>query len=196
MTRRQILALGLAVPGACIVPLRAFARQDLSKFTAGAPACAGNRNVTPAVTADRHFKAGAPERVSLVETGVTGKKLKIKGAVIGLKCGPVKGALLEFWQADANGVYDDAGFRLRGRQTSDKDGAYHLETIVPGIAEGRARHISVKVQPPGKPYLVTSLFFDGDPSNAKDKSVVPDLLLKGSEDRDGGFATFDFIFDL
>jgi len=60
----------------------------------------------------------------------------------------VGGALLDFWQADAAGDYDNTGFRLRGHQFSGADGRFRLATVVPGLYPGRTRHIHVKVQRP------------------------------------------------
>lgn len=43
------------------------------------------------------------------------------------------GALLDLWQADHYGAYDDAGYRYRGHQYTGADGAFALSTIVPGL---------------------------------------------------------------
>jgi hypothetical protein len=61
---------------------------------------------------------------------------------------PAANALLDFWQANPNGAYDNTGYTLRGHQYTDANGYYTLTTIVPGIYPGRTEHIHVKVQAP------------------------------------------------
>ena len=60
--------------------------------------------VTPELTEGPYFTANSPERASLLEDGMAGTKLVITGYVYTTDCQPVVNALLDFWQADANGV--------------------------------------------------------------------------------------------
>lgn len=85
--------------------------------------------------------------------------LSITGFVYTMKCAPIPNALLDFWQADDRGVYDNTTFKMRGHQFSNASGAYVLETIVPKDYPGRTPHIHVKVQARGGPILTTQLFF-------------------------------------
>src|SRR5262249_48052224 len=105
-------------------------------------------------------------------------------------------ALLDFWQADGRGEYDNAGYRFRGHQFTDEAGRYRLETVVPGIYPGRTRHIHVKVQPPGQPVLTTQLYFPGEPTNQRDGLFNPHLLMKTREGDGATFASFDFVVGL
>ena len=43
-------------------------------------------------------------------------RVGVAGIVLGTDCKPIDRALLDFWQADASGVYDNRGYRLRGHQ--------------------------------------------------------------------------------
>ena len=61
---------------------------------------------------------------------------------------PVPNALIDFWQADARGAYDNSGYRFRGHQFTNAKGQYTLFTLVPGLYPGRTKHIHVKVQAP------------------------------------------------
>lgn len=197
MTRRQLIALGLSVPGLWLLGRRTAAGQDLGRFMGGGPPpCTGGRELTPSAPDEREFRPRSPARASLLEPGMSGTKLVLAGSVIGLKCGLVKGAVLDFWQADATGRYDPAGLRLRGHQITGADGRYRLETIVPGPVPPRARHLNVKVQPPGKPALATQLFFPNDPGNARDAAFQPKLVMTVTPDGAGSAATFDFVLDL
>jgi protocatechuate 3,4-dioxygenase beta subunit len=62
------------------------------------------------------------------------------GLVLSTRCAPIAGAVVNLWHADAEGRYDDQGFRLRGHQYTDTAGRYRFETIVPGNYGPRTRH--------------------------------------------------------
>ena len=88
-------------------------------------ACSGGKNsanLTPELTEGPYFTANSPERASLLEDGMAGTKLIVTGYVYDTNCQPVANALLDFWQADANGVYDNSGYTLRGHQFTDANG--------------------------------------------------------------------------
>ena len=152
-----------------------------------APVCNG---LTPATAEGPHYLPNTPERATLREAGMAGDLLLITGYVLDANCAPIPGAWLDFWQADADGVYDTGSFRLRGHQFTDADGRYRLETIIPGPAGGRPRHLFVKVQAPGGPVLTTQLFFPDDPANTADADFRPELLLTFTDEQT---AAFDFV---
>jgi protocatechuate 3,4-dioxygenase beta subunit len=176
LSRRTLLAIMIGLVAGRRLGAAA-GQTGLEGFTLAGPPCTPDERATPAVPADASYRPGAPERSSLVERGVVGTPLTWSGTVTGLTCGRVKGALVEVWQADAHGVYGQSGFRLRGTQRTDADGAFRFETIVPGAAPGRAPHIGVHVVVAGKPDFWTELFFPNDPQNAKDARFNPRLVL-------------------
>lgn len=100
---------------------------------------------------------------------------------------------MDFWQANARGVYDNAGFRLRGHQSTDAQGRFSLTTIVPGEYAGRTEHIHVKVTPRGRSTLTTQLYFPGVARNDED-GIFDARLLMGVREA-GGMkrATFGFV---
>ena len=151
------------------------------------------RKATPAVTEGPYFKAGSPARTSLFEAGMSGTRLLLTGHVLGTACAPVAGATLDFWQADASGSYDNAGFRLRGHQQSDAAGGYRLDTVIPGLYPGRTEHIHVKVSVLGQPVLTTQLFFPGVAQNAQDGIFMQELLVGLSDATQGKAGAFDFV---
>jgi protocatechuate 3,4-dioxygenase beta subunit len=159
--------------------------------TTTAPPCAGRP--TLAQTEGPFFKAGSPERTSLLEPGLPGTRVVVSGHVLTMDCKPLAGTVLDVWQADASGVYDNRGFRLRGHLTAGGDGGYSLETIVPGEYPGRAPHIHVKVQAPGRPALTTQLYFPGQARNQQDSIFNSALLMDVRDTAGGKAATFDFI---
>jgi protocatechuate 3,4-dioxygenase beta subunit len=142
------------------------------------PACGdADDGPTPVQTEGPYFTPNSPERASLIEAGITGTRLIVTGRVLSTACAPIRGALLDVWQADDAGRYDNAGYRLRGHQFSDGEGRFSLETIVPGLYAGRTRHIHVKVQPRNGAILTTQLYFPREPRNSTDRIYSADLLL-------------------
>jgi protocatechuate 3,4-dioxygenase beta subunit len=156
------------------------------------PAC-GEDGVTPAQTPGPYFKPKSPLRASLVEPGMPGTKIVVEGTVLTTDCKPVPRALVDFWQADARGDYDNDGYRLRGHQFTDDAGRYRLESIVPGIYPGRTRHFHVNVQAPGRRVLTTQLYFPDEPLNQRDGIFDRDLVMK-VRDADGGGKLARFVF--
>jgi protocatechuate 3,4-dioxygenase beta subunit len=145
------------------------------------------------MTEGPYYTPDSPERTSLLEEGIPGTRLILTGFVLTQDCQPIANALLDFWQADGDGEYDNAGYKLRGHQLTDQAGSYYLETVLPGLYPGRTAHIHVKVQAPGGPVLTTQLFFPGVPGNDTD-SIFSPLLLTTLQDMEGGkLATFNFI---
>jgi protocatechuate 3,4-dioxygenase beta subunit len=178
LSRRQCLLLAAPLFGGGR-RLLANEGQGLGGFVTNAgPPCGPDDQVTPAVPADATYKKGAPVRTTLVEPGMAGTPLTLSGTVSGVSCGRIKGATVDAWQADASGAYDTAGFRLRGRQLTDAEGRFKIETIVPGHAAGRARHIGLHVNVPGKADFWTEVFFPDDPQNASDARFKKELAMK------------------
>jgi len=165
-----------------------------SSTQASTPACKSPATLTPALTEGPYFKAGSPERASLLENGVTGTTLTLSGFVLSADCKPVANALLDFWQANAQGQYDNAGYNLRGHQFTDANGHYQLVTIIPGEYPGRTEHIHVKVQSPNGPILTSQLFFPGVSANSADGIYDPALLINIQSDTSNNMeATYTFI---
>lgn len=124
---------------------------------------------------------------------MAGMPLTLTGYVLTADCQPVPGALLDFWQANAQGQYDNAGYTLRGHQFTDASGRYRLATIVPGLYPGRTEHIHVKVQAPNGPTLTTQLYFPGVADNQSDPIYDAALLIQVQVSNSRMEAAFDFI---
>ncbi|MCA1691974.1 MAG: dioxygenase, partial [Actinobacteria bacterium] len=123
-----------------------------------------------------------------------GTRMVLTGTVLTTSCQPVNRALVDFWQADGDGEYDNQTFRLRGHQFTDAQGRYRVETVVPGIYPGRTRHIHVKAQAPNGPVLTTQLYFPNEARNASDGIYRPECEM-AVKDAAGGSkdATFNFV---
>lgn len=167
--RRAVLLAAIALP---------FAARGQSKC--GAP--------TPEDIEGPFYKAGAPARTSLVEPASKAELLALSGVVRSTDCKPLAGVRLDFWHADADGGYDNSGYRYRGVVTTDAEGRYRLETNLPPPYSGRPRHIHVMLQRPSGKVLTTQLYFPGE-SRGADPALVVKL-----ERRDGvQMASYDFV---
>lgn len=157
------------------------------------PTCAAPATPTTAQTEGPYFKAGSPERSNLVEPGMAGTALTLVGFVVTTSCAPISGAVVDLWQADASGTYDNSGYTLRGHVRTDAAGRFVVQTIVPGEYPGRTEHIHVKVTPPGGATLTTQLYFPGVTANDGDGIYSPDLLLDIVSTGDAMTGTFTFV---
>jgi protocatechuate 3,4-dioxygenase beta subunit len=150
--------------------------------------------LTVSETEGPFFKAGSPEATNLLSEGMQGQQLTLTGQVLDQSGQPVANALLDFWQANANGNYDNSGYTLRAHQYTDANGYYTLTTIVPGLYPGRTEHIHVKVQAPGGPVLTTQLFFPGVTQNSRDSIFDQSLLMTITDDGDGTLGgSYNFV---
>jgi protocatechuate 3,4-dioxygenase beta subunit len=68
-------------------------------------------------------------------------------------CIPLKGALVDIWHANPQGIYSGIQQQgttgqnfLRGNQVTDDNGTVQFTTVYPGWYEGRAIHIHIKVR--------------------------------------------------
>jgi protocatechuate 3,4-dioxygenase beta subunit len=142
------------------------------------------------------YKEGAPFKQRLGE-GVEGERLIITGKVMDTRCQPIQDAILDVWQANSTGEYDNNGFTLRGKVQTNNDGTYIIDTIVPKEYTAgdinRPGHIHLKVGAPNQPTLTTQLYFEGDPylTDMEDKSLVMKVIDENGTKK----ANFDFVIE-
>ena len=108
----------------------------------------------------------------------------VTGTVTGLGGEPVAGAVLDLWQTDGEGLYEDQrdtqGPYMRGLYRSQADGSYAIRTVAPiaytipmdgtvgelmnrtNISHMRPAHIHFAIAAPGYEGCVTHLFQKGD----------------------------------
>jgi protocatechuate 3,4-dioxygenase beta subunit len=149
--------------------------------------------LTLATTEGPYWRAGSPERSSLIDPGMVGVRVLVTGYVYNTNCQPVANAWLDFWQANYNGAYDNSGYTLRGHTYADANGHYQIETIVPGEYPGRTIHIHVKVQAPGGPVLTTQIFLPDVAHNSSDGIFDPSLVVLLQNTPQGKTATYNFV---
>ena len=120
-----------------------------------------------------------------VSNGATGEPCMVKGTIKGLDGKPVANALINVWQADADGNYDVQYAELahpqaRGILHSDAEGRFHFKTILaeayPIPTDGpvgamlnatknhpwRPAHLHFMIEAPGYERLITHVFRDHD----------------------------------
>lgn len=192
LSRRRFLVAGLALPLPALV---ACGREETRSVLRPTPGCGEDEEPTRAQTEGPYFKPDSPARTSFLSDVSGGTKLLLVGSVLTTACEPVAHALLDVWHADADGNYDNIGYRLRGHFFTDSSGRFSLETIEPGLYPGRTRHFHVKVQAPHGPVLTTQLYFPGEPSNTRDGIFRPELLMAVRDGADGKEASFDFVVE-
>ena len=117
-----------------------------------------------------YYLPDAPFRTDISAPDEPGEQLIIRGTVLEPDCRtPIKGALIEVWQTDANGkyYYRGEGYRMRGQLKVRGEGTYAFRTIKPGrykIGNGfRPAHIHLKISHPMYETVTTQLYFQGDP---------------------------------
>lgn len=193
LTRRALLGAGAVTILSGLALRRPQAQQTLLPAT---PHCREADDTTPSQTEGPYFTPNSPERTNLVEAGMKGDRIALTGFVLDRQCRPVPRALLDLWHANADGEYDNVGYRLRGHQFSDAEGRFLFETIVPGLYPGRTRHFHLKVQAPGQDILTTQLYFPDEPWNDRDRIFNATLLMDVKQDGGTKIGRYDFILDL
>jgi protocatechuate 3,4-dioxygenase beta subunit len=201
ITRRRLLELGFALPPLAYLAARSDLLADLAAAASAplalTPEIVDADDPTPPQTEGPFFTPRSPRRKSVIPAGAPGTRLTLSGRVLTTGGRPIPRALLDFWQTDARGVYDNSGYRFRGHQLTDARGRYTLQTVIPGLYTGRTRHIHVKAQAPRGRVLTTQLYFPGESGNRQDFLFDPELLLRGWRRVQGRrVARFDFVLAL
>jgi protocatechuate 3,4-dioxygenase beta subunit len=187
-------AAGSPAPSASAVASPApSAVASASPSAADATACDPSATIVE-LTEGPYYTPGAPDRTVLREDDTVGTPLVVTGTVFDAQCQPVPGAVLDVWQADGAGVYDNEGYDLRGVQTTDANGRYSITTVIPGIYPGRTEHIHFTVTAPDGAAYTSQFFFPGSEQNAEDGIYVEEMELSiDSQDDSGMTASFDLV---
>jgi protocatechuate 3,4-dioxygenase beta subunit len=127
-----------------------------------------------------------------------GERIIIHGRVLDGNARPLRGVLVELWQANASGKYRhrndgyigaiDPNFGGCGRCLTDGDGRYIFRTIKPGpypfrnkVNDWRPAHIHFSVFGTGfAQRLITQMYFEGDPLIRHDSilNTIPDAVAR------------------
>lgn len=129
----------------------------------------------------------------MADENTRGERIIIEGRVIDGTGTPLRDALLEIWQANADGRYNheldrqntgeiDANFRGWGRTGTDFDTAvYRFETIKPGVVTGRngrdmAPHVNFWIVARGINIGLNTRMYFGDEQIANEADPVLNLI--------------------
>jgi protocatechuate 3,4-dioxygenase, alpha subunit len=105
----------------------------------------------------REFAQGAND----LSKGAAGEAIEITGRVAELDGRALDNVILEIWQADAAGRFDNPDFPGWGRAATDAQGEYLFRTVKPGACAGRAPHVNFLILYSGlMRQLQTVMFFD------------------------------------
>jgi protocatechuate 3,4-dioxygenase, alpha subunit len=159
-----------------------------------------NLDLTPSQTVGPYFAYGlTPKRSGndydwselitedMLTPDTAGERIRIEGFVYDGDGLPVNDAMIEVWQADAQGRYahprdprmSNASFKGFGRCATDATGKFIFDTVKPGPVPGpagnlQAPHLVTTVFMRGLlTHLFTRIYFEGEADNARD----PVLLL-------------------
>ena len=105
----------------------------------------------------REFAQGAND----LAAGAKGEVIEITGRVTQADGKALDNVVLEIWQADSQGRFDNPAFFGWGRAATDANGVYRFRTIKPGAYEGRAPHVNLLILYSGlMRQLQTTMFFE------------------------------------
>ncbi len=127
---------------------------------------------------------------NLITPDAAGQKIHIEGSVLDGDGKPINDAMIEIWQADAQGRYahargekprPNAKFTGFGRSATDKQGVYSFDTVKPGMVPGpdgkpQAPHVVFCIYSRGMLRQVyTRLYFSDEAANGADAilALVP-----------------------
>jgi protocatechuate 3,4-dioxygenase beta subunit len=148
------------------------------------PALAADHPLTPRMTEGPFYPTSFPKDSDADLTRVAGRAamaqgtvLDVTGRIVDRSGKPLANAKLELWQCDNVGQYHHVGeaqgagdenFQGFGVATADADGRYRFRTIKPVAYPGRAPHIHFLVRDGSAKRVVSQMFVEGEPGNARD----------------------------
>lgn len=127
----------------------------------------------------------ASDLTTLEGKRAAGEVIEISGRVTQADGAPLDNLVLEIWQADASGRYDNPEFCGWGRAATNKEGVYAFRTIRPGAFGDRQPHINVLMLFSGlMRQLQTVVFFapaDDPVLNAVQPAALRERLIAKQE---------------
>ena len=155
------------------------------------------KGITPSQTVGPFFKYGLTPNGkydwndaftnNLVTAETSGERIRVQGRVFDGDGAPVPDAMLEIWQADAQGRFSDpqdkralpnSTFKGFGRCGTDANGDYAFDTIRPGPVpdpdgKPQAPHLLLAIFARGMLlHNYTRIYFDGEAANSADSVMA------------------------
>ncbi|TAK87125.1 MAG: catechol 1,2-dioxygenase [Betaproteobacteria bacterium] len=168
------------------------------------------------------FREGAPHLengASLPRSPTPGPQLAVKGLVTDRDGKPVPGALVDVWHSSPVGLYENqdptqAEMNLRGKFTTEADGAFHFRTVKPAgypvPTDGptgallraqrrhnlRPAHLHFLIQKAGYKTLASQVYDPSDPNLETDSQFGVTRALVGNFAKHGDSHRLEFTFVL
>ena len=140
----------------------------------------------------REFAQGANDLTSVEGKKAAGEVIELTGRVVQADGRPLDNVVLEIWQADAQGRFDNPDFFGWGRAATDENGVYSFKTIKPGACQGRAPHINFLILYSGlMRQLQTVMFFESAEDPVLNAVQPVSLRTRLIAKRDGNSFRFD-----
>lgn len=161
---------------------------------------------TPNTVAGPFYRSDAPQMPlgANISRDGKGERLLVTGRIAALDGQNIGGAIVECWQANAEGVYENQEpdrqpeFNLRGRFQANAEGRFRFVTVKPkgyalpsdgpvgrliaalGLCLERPAHIHLRVTAEGFETLTTHIFDCSDPAIGRDAifGVKPELMAE------------------
>lgn len=213
LSRRDVLRAALVSGAALAVPGLALAQQcRQTPLQEEGPFYLNGYDRTRPVPHNSDLTA-VPGATGLPE----GEIIYVTGRVTDEECRPVKGAMVEVWQANAKGRYvhlvdpnpapKDPNFLGFGEAITDENGSYSFKTIKPGaypVPGGwiRPPHVHFKVHGGLFHMMITQMYFAGEEHNEKDfllssisKAEQKRLIIEPSR-RPGSYTENLYMFNI
>ena len=127
---------------------------------------------------------------NLITPDATGQKIRIEGQIVDGDGVPINDAMIEIWQADAQGRYasprdnrarPNTQFKGFGRSATDKNGMFGFATVKPGAVPGpkgatQAPHIVIAIYSRGMLRQVYTRLYFADEAAANEADPVLKLV--------------------
>lgn len=179
------------------------------------------RGATPNTVRGPFYRPDAPHYPlgASISLDGSGESLLVSGCVLDLDGHPIAGAVIETWQANAQGFYENQQpdmqpeFNLRGIFKTDQNGGFHYATMRPsgygvpddgpvgilfkqaGYSLRRPAHLHFMVSAPGFEPITTHIFDASDPHLAGDAifGVKQELVVDFEQAAGGWKADVTFV---
>ncbi|HYD35704.1 MAG TPA: hypothetical protein VD999_06565 [Vitreimonas sp.] len=143
-----------------------------------------------------YYQANSPFRTNIAPEVNTGQKLIVSGKVLKSDCQvPAGSVVIDIWQANESGNYEDEWYR--GQVTTQSDGSYYFETVIPlGYGQGtayRPPHIHFKVWDGQREIITSQMFLPAARNQQIDEAYIVKLDKQTTDNGEVYYATHDII---
>ncbi len=179
-SRRQFLQQTALASGLSLYAIE----KTFGELPPTAPQTKGPFYPIPDIDKQKYFDADLT-RLSQDSPVADGEQIVIQGVVVDTDDKPLDDVIVEVWQACATGRYNhpqdkndrpaDPNFQYWAKMLTKNEGAFSFRTIQPGKYPGRTPHIHYRIIAPGRPELVTQMYFDAHTEENRKDGIYMNL---------------------